>query len=91
MTKSELSVQLAEVVGLTQVQAEKAVATMLETITAALKAGDRVALAGFGIFETRSRAARKGVNPQTRQEITIPAATIPVFKPSKVLKDACKQ
>jgi DNA-binding protein HU-beta len=53
-----------------------------------LKAGDKVALVGFGTFETRERPARKGRNPRTKEEITIPATTAPAFKAGKALKDA---
>ena len=53
-----------------------------------MKAGDKVALVGFGTFETRERPARKGRNPRTKEEITIPATTAPAFKAGKALKDA---
>ena len=63
---------------------------IIETITSSLKDGDKVQLVGFGTFETRKRAERKGRNIQTGAEITIAAATTPVFKAGKVLKDAVK-
>ena len=59
-------------------------------IAEAVKAGDKVALVGFGTFETKKRAARKGKNPQTGAIIDIPAATVPAFKVGKGLKDAVK-
>lgn len=88
MTKSDLVAQVAETAELSKKDAEKAVNAVVETITSALKKGDKVALVGFGTFETRNRPARKGRNPQTKQEITIPATTAPAFKAGKALKDA---
>ena len=88
MTKNDLIAQVAENAGLSKKDAEKAVSATLDAVTAALKAGDKVALVGFGTFETRNRPARKGLNPRTQQEITIPASTVPAFKAGKALKDA---
>lgn len=88
MTKSELVAKVAEVAGLSKKDSEKAVNAVVESITGALTKGDKVALVGFGTFETRNRPARKGRNPQTKQEITIPATTAPAFKAGKALKDA---
>lgn len=88
MTKNDLVSQVAGIAELSKKDAEKAVNAMLEAITGALKDGDRVALVGFGTFETRHRPARKGRNPQTKQEITIAATTAPAFKAGKALKDA---
>ena len=90
MTKSDLVAQVAEAAALSKKDAEKAVNAVVESITGALKKGDKVALVGFGTFETRKRPARKGRNPQTKQEITIPATTAPAFKAGKALKDAVK-
>ncbi|MEG3073808.1 MAG: HU family DNA-binding protein [Ruthenibacterium sp.] len=88
MTKVELIAKVAADADLTKKDAEKAVAAVLEGITAALKSGDKVSLVGFGTFETRHRPERKGRNPQTKQEITIPASIAPAFKAGKGLKDA---
>jgi DNA-binding protein HU-beta len=60
---------------------------LIGSVEDALKGGDKVVLVGFGTFEVRKRAARKGRNPQTKKEITIPASKAPVFKAGKVLKD----
>lgn len=60
---------------------------MFDAIAEALKEGDKVQLIGFGNFEVRERAARKGRNPQTGQEIEIAASKVPAFKPGKALKD----
>ena len=65
-------------------------AALSKTIQAALAKGDKVQLIGFGNFEVRERAARKGRNPQTGKEIEIAASKVPAFKPGKALKDAVK-
>ncbi len=88
MTKVELIAKVAADADLSKKSAEKAVNAMLEGITNALKAGDKVALVGFGTFETRKREARTGRNPRTKEEIQIPASIAPAFKAGKALKDA---
>ena len=88
MSKTELIANVAEKAGLTKKDAEKAVAAFFESIEQALVEGDRVQLIGFGTFEVKERAARKGRNPQTGKEITIPASKTPSFKAGKALKDA---
>lgn len=88
MTKNDLVTQVAGIAELSKKDAEKAVNAVLEAITDSLKKGDKVALVGFGTFETRKRPERKGRNPQTKEEITIPATTAPAFKAGKALKDA---
>ena len=88
MTKTELIAITAEKTGMTKKDAEKAVAAVLDSIAAELSAGNRVQLAGFGIFETKTRQARTGRNPKTKEAIEIPASKVPVFKAGKALKDA---
>ena len=88
MTKTELIAITAEKAGMTKKDAEKAVSVALDAIAAELAAGNRVQLAGFGIFETKTRAARTGRNPKTKEAIEIPASTSVTFKASKTLKDA---
>jgi len=88
MNRSELITAIAEKSGMTKKDAESILNATLESITSALKDGDKVTLVGFGTFETRKRAARKGRNPQTGAEIAIAESTTPVFKAGKVLKDA---
>ena len=88
MTKVELIAAVAENAGLSKKDAEQAVNATVEAITKALAEGDKVSLVGFGTFETRERPARKGRNPRTKEEITIPATTTPAFKAGKALKDA---
>ena len=87
MNKSELIAALAAKTGETKKNAETAVDAFVEVITEALSKGDKVQLVGFGSFEVRKRAARKGRNPQTKEEIKIPASKAPVFKAGKALKD----
>ncbi len=88
MTKVELIAKVAAEANLNKKQAECAVAAVLEGITDALKAGDKVSLVGFGTFETRQRPARTGLNPRTKETIEIPATVAPAFKAGKALKDA---
>jgi len=88
MNKAELIASVAEKSELTKKDAERAVAAVLATIEKALVEGDKVQLVGFGTFEIRERAARKGRNPQTWEEIQIAAARVPVFKAGKQLREA---
>ncbi len=90
MNKTELVNAVAEKASLSKKDAEKVINATIDAITAALKAGDKVQLVGFGAFEVKSRAARQGRNPQTKEIITIPASKNPVFKAGKALKDAVK-
>ena len=90
MNKSELIAKIAEKSELTKKDAEKALNAFVESVTEGLIAGEKVVLVGFGSFETKKRAARKGKNPQTGAIIDIPAATVPAFKVGKALKDAVK-
>ena len=87
MTKVELVAKIAEEAGLTKVQAEKALNGFIAATTAAIKAGDKVTLVGFGTFSAVSRAARTGRNPQTGKAIKIAAKTNGKFTPGKALKD----
>lgn len=88
MTKTELINEVANKTELTKKDSEKAVAAVIESITDALIAGDRVQLVGFGTFEVRDRAAREGKNPATGETISIPATKVPAFKAGKALKEA---
>lgn len=88
MNKQELIANVAEKSELTKKDAEKAVNAVVASIEEALSQGDKVQLVGFGTFEIRERAARKGRNPQTGEEINIAAAKVPVFKAGKVLRGA---
>jgi DNA-binding protein HU-beta len=90
MNKTELINAVAEASELSKKDATKAVDAVFDTILNSLKNGDKVQLIGFGNFEVRERAARKGRNPQTGEEIEISASKVPAFKPGKALKDAVK-
>ncbi|ASJ53414.1 HU family DNA-binding protein [Brevibacillus porteri] len=90
MNKTELIAKVAETTELTKKDATKAVDAVLDAIADALKTGDKVQLIGFGNFEVRERAARKGRNPQTGEEIEIASSKVPAFKPGKQLKDSIK-
>lgn len=87
MNKADLVSAMAEKSGLTKKDAEKALNAFIDSVTEALSKKDKVQLVGFGTFEVRERSARKGRNPQTGEEIDIPAANIPVFKAGKALRD----
>ena len=87
MNKAELIAAIAAKTGDTKKSAEASVNALVDVITEALIEGDKVQLVGFGSFEVRKRAARKGRNPQTKEEIRIPASKAPVFKAGKALKD----
>ena len=88
MNKTELIAATAERAGLTKKDAERALNAAIDAITASLVAGDKVQVAGFGIFDVKKREARTGRNPHTKQTIEIPATRVPAFKASKALKDA---
>jgi len=88
MNKSDLIAAVADKAGLTKKDADKAVAAFTEAVQAALIAGDKVQLVGFGTFEVRARNARTGLNPKTKEKINIPASKLPVFKAGKALKDS---
>ena len=88
MNKTELIASVANKTGMSKKDAEKAVAAVVDSIVEAVAANDKVQLVGFGTFEIRERAERTGRNPRTKQEITIPATKLPVFKAGKAFKDA---
>lgn len=87
MNKAELINAVAASADVSKKDTEAVITAMLDTITEALKQGDKVQLVGFGSFEVKKRAARIGRNPQTKEEIQIPATVLPVFKAGKLLKD----
>jgi DNA-binding protein HU-beta len=91
MNKTELVEKVAEKTGKTKKEAGMIVDSVLQTISEALKNGDKVTLIGFGNFEVREYAARKGRNPQTGEEMFIEARKSPDFKPGKQLKELINQ
>ena len=88
MNKAELINVVAEKAGLSKKDTEKAVTALIDTITAELVAGEKVSLVGFGNFDVKTREARTGRNPRSKETIEIPASQTPVFKAGKALKDA---
>ncbi|MBR4123506.1 MAG: HU family DNA-binding protein [Clostridia bacterium] len=90
MNKTELIAIIAEKAEISKKDADKALAAFVDTVADSLKKGDKIQLVGFGTFETRERAARTGINPQTGKKIEIAASKNPVFKAGKALKDAVK-
>ena len=88
MNKTELIAAVAEKAAISKKDADKAIAAFVDSITDALKAGDKVQLVGFGTFEVRTREARTGKNPRTGEAIKIAASKVPAFKAGKALKDA---
>ena len=90
MNKTELVAAIAEKAALSKKDAEKALNAFVESVEDALKAGDKVQLVGFGTFEVKERAARTGINPQTKAQIKIPASKAPVFKAGNTFKGEIK-
>ena len=88
MTKAELVAAVVEKTGLSKKDTEKVIAGVLDTISDTLAKGESIQLVGFGTFEVRERAARKGVNPQTKKPIEIAATKVLAFKAGRALKDA---
>ena len=88
MNKTELIAAVAAKTGMSKKDAEKAVAATVDAITESLVKGDKVQVSGFGIFEVKTREARVGRNPRTKESIQIPATRLPAFKASKTLKDS---
>lgn len=80
MNKTELVNAIAEAAGLSKADSKKALDATLEAIAEAVKKGDKVALLGFGTFSVSERAERQGINPATKQTITIPAKKVVKFK-----------
>jgi len=87
MNKTELIAAVAQEAGLTKKDSEKAVKAVLDVVSKALVKGEKVQLIGFGAFEVRQRKAREGHNPATQKPIKIPAAKVPAFRVSKLLKE----
>ncbi len=88
MNRKDLVETVAREAGLSAAQADAAVAAALDGVVAAVAAGDKVTLPGFGSFEPRERAARSGRNPQTGEALEIAASVAPAFKPAAAFKQA---
>lgn len=90
MKKQDFIKAVATDAGLSQDAVSKALSSMIDVVTKQLKSGDEVNITGFGAFKVSHRAARNGVNPQTKQAIKIPAMKSPVFRAGKTLKEAVR-
>jgi len=90
MNKTELVNAIAQKTGLSKKNSEAALNGFIASVEEALQKGEKVVLVGFGTFEVRQRAERKGRNPQTKNEIIRPACKTPVFKAGKGLKEKVK-
>ena len=87
MNKPEFIAAVSEKAGLSRKDTERVINAALDTITAALRKGEKVSFSGFGVFESKLRKARVGRDPHTKKPMQIPETNVPTFKPSKVLKD----
>ncbi len=90
MTKDDLISKVAEEAQVTKKEASRAISIIIDSITEALKKGEKVSFVGFGTFAVAERKARKGVNPQTKKEINIPERKVPIFRAGKKLRDFIK-
>ncbi len=81
---------IVEKADLTKKDVEAVLECFMDEITKQLQAGNKVTLTGFGTFKVSNRAAREGINPQTKAKIQIPAMTVPKFTAGKALKEAVK-
>jgi DNA-binding protein HU-beta len=90
MNRQELIDKMAADAGLTKKQAGMALNSFIDAVSLTLEKGDKITLVGFGTFKVNHRDARKGINPQTKKTIDIPARSIPVFKAGKKLKESVK-
>ena len=87
MNKAELAEEVSGRTGLTRKVTQNVIDAVIETIGDTLSGGEKVTLVGFGTFQVASRKARRGVNPQTKEIIQIPAKKVPKFVPGKTLKE----
>ena len=90
MTRDYLIEQMASKAGVTKTQADLVLRAFTDAVTSALTGGDSITLTGFGAFQVSKRAARQGINPRTREKLSIPAMNVPKFKAGKALKDAVR-
>ena len=90
MNKAELVEAISKITQQTKADTERTIDAFIETVTKNVKKKDGVKLVGFGTFATSNRKARVGRNPQTGEEIHIPARKVPVFRPGKELKESVR-
>lgn len=91
MTKAELIETLASRAGVSKKAAQDLLNAFADVVTEKIKSGEKVAITGFGTFTVSHRAARAGINPQTKEKIEIPAMDVPKFTAGKALKEAIKK
>lgn len=91
MTKAEFIDAIAANGDYTKKDAEKALKTVIDTITDSLTKGEKISLVGFGTFEVKERAAKTAINPRTKETVNVPAKKVPTFKAGKGLKDTIAQ
>ncbi len=90
INKDALVTDIANASGLSKKDVETVIEAMQDSITKSLRNGDKITLTGFGTFRISARAAREGINPQTKEKIQIPAMKVPKFTAGKALKEAVK-
>ncbi len=90
MNKGELIERIADEAGMSKAEAQRHFEAFTGTVTESLKGGEEVQITGFGKFEARERAAREGVNPQTKEKMQIPAKKVPSFSAGNALKDSIR-
>lgn len=90
MIKKELVQSVAEKTGQTQKQVKETLETAFDVIKEAVADDRKVSLVGFGVFEKRQRAEKKGTNPSNGKPMIIPATTVPYFRPGQAFKDQVK-
>ncbi len=90
MNKAELVSEVSDKTGLTKKEIRNVIDVLTETIGDTLSKGEKVTLVGFGTFQVANKRARRGVNPQTRESIQIPARKVPKFVPGKALREKVK-
>ena len=88
MNKTEFIAAIAEEAGLSKTDAAKAVKAFTDVVVEEMKKGEKIQLVGFGTFEVSMRPERQGINPATKEKITIAAANVPKFKAGAALKNA---
>ncbi|MBD2439796.1 HU family DNA-binding protein [Nostoc sp. FACHB-110] len=87
MNKGELVDTVAAKTNITKKQADEVISAFLEVVTEAVANGEKVTLIGFGSFERRKRSEREGLNPKTKEKITIPATRVPAFSAGKRFRE----
>jgi len=90
MNKASLAEAIAEKIGASKADGERAIETVIDSIVSTLKSGGEVSIAGLGIFSAKQRAARTARNPRTGEAVQVPAMRVPKFRAAKALKDAVK-